>query len=686
MAPRAVRTWELLLGAASFGGPLLLFALTLAPTVTFEDAGELIVAAGKLGIGHPPGYPVAALAGQLLTLAPAGTTAGRVNAASAVAAAAACFLWFLWLRDQLREGSPEARLPAAGAAAAGAGLVAAGFTFWSQAVIAEVYAFNALAVAATWFAGGRFARSGEARWGYAAAFLAGIALGTHFSSLLLTLPLAGYLALRFRRSATVRGLSFAAALGLTGVFVYLYLPLRAAQTPAINWGAPDTLGALAHHLLRRDTGGVSLTRLQFLPTHLLELARLSWREFAPPAALAALGGMAWAGARRLRPWAFPAATMAIAGPAATLVLVLLLRGDQVGGIRVWYLPFFMLASGFAALAFFELLRRAGRWRAVAAVAVAAAVALPAALHFPGNDYRRYYLAEDFASNHLRTMAYRGVTLFFEPSFGMFELAYLKNCLGRRPDTKFVDALLSVFYDYERFGRERWQCRTPAEVRELETAFETALLRASAAQPVYYNYYRYPVVEYGYRLYPAGTLFRASGRAYRRLPFPAVWSRYARRGVDEVERKPASRRWRRDVSARAAVCHYLLMETWQHFGAGQSEQAYETLRSLEAVAAGLAEPLQNVGSMYLVHGRPEKALELYDRAIAAFPREGKGDPYYRYYFAQLYNDKATAYLMMGDPARAQEYVTKSLEIYPDQPGATGKLGALPEAGGGGSQPP
>ena len=42
--------------ATVFIASLVLYACTLAPTVTLVDSGELIVAARSLGVAHPPGF------------------------------------------------------------------------------------------------------------------------------------------------------------------------------------------------------------------------------------------------------------------------------------------------------------------------------------------------------------------------------------------------------------------------------------------------------------------------------------------------------------------------------------------------------------------------------------------------------------------------------------------------------
>ena len=68
---------------------IVLYARTLAPTVTLVDSGELIVAARTLGVAHPPGFPLYVLLAHLATLLPIGNIAARVNFASALFAALA---------------------------------------------------------------------------------------------------------------------------------------------------------------------------------------------------------------------------------------------------------------------------------------------------------------------------------------------------------------------------------------------------------------------------------------------------------------------------------------------------------------------------------------------------------------------------------------------------------------------
>lgn len=71
----------------------LTYALTLAPGVTFWDAGEFNAAIGTLGIPHPPGTPLYILIGNVWARAFGFLPqALAVNLLSAVATAVACGL------------------------------------------------------------------------------------------------------------------------------------------------------------------------------------------------------------------------------------------------------------------------------------------------------------------------------------------------------------------------------------------------------------------------------------------------------------------------------------------------------------------------------------------------------------------------------------------------------------------
>ena len=112
--------------------------MTLCPTVYVEGSGELIGAAYKLGTAHPTGYPLFCLSSRLLALVLTWVSpAMAINVASALFAAACCGTLAAVLYG--RGVRPVVALAAALA-------LAFSRTFWSQAVIAEVYGLALLLV------------------------------------------------------------------------------------------------------------------------------------------------------------------------------------------------------------------------------------------------------------------------------------------------------------------------------------------------------------------------------------------------------------------------------------------------------------------------------------------------------------------------------------------------------------
>src|SRR5438477_6791089 len=92
---------ELLCAGAVFIVASLLYTLTLAPTVTLVDSGELILAAWGTGVAHPPGFPLWVVLAHLASLLPFGNVAVRINFSSAVFAALACAMLTLVVAELL---------------------------------------------------------------------------------------------------------------------------------------------------------------------------------------------------------------------------------------------------------------------------------------------------------------------------------------------------------------------------------------------------------------------------------------------------------------------------------------------------------------------------------------------------------------------------------------------------------
>ena len=138
---------------------LLGYVLTLAPTVTFWDAGEFITAAKTLGIPHPPGTPLFVMIAHVWAmLFPLGEYAFRTNLLSALLSALGAGCFFLVAHESLRALASDleadtARILRLAGGAAAAVLGAFTFTNWQNSNETEVYAVATFSIAAmSWLA------------------------------------------------------------------------------------------------------------------------------------------------------------------------------------------------------------------------------------------------------------------------------------------------------------------------------------------------------------------------------------------------------------------------------------------------------------------------------------------------------------------------------------------------------
>lgn len=237
---------------------LTLYLLTLAPTVLYYspetfDSAHLQVVAATLGIPSYTGYPTYAMLAHLFTYLPVGDVAYRVNLASAVFGALAVAVVYA-----------AARGLGAGRLGAAAGALALGFsqTFWSQAVIAEVYTLHVLLAALFLLVLLVWRSSRRDRYLLLAAFLGGLAMTNHLTSLFL-LPSAILFVLVVDRTRLLdpgllaRGAGFFAL----GLLPYLYLPVRAEMDPPLVDAGPAGNPATWAGLIDLVSGGEHKARI-----------------------------------------------------------------------------------------------------------------------------------------------------------------------------------------------------------------------------------------------------------------------------------------------------------------------------------------------------------------------------------------------------------------------------------------
>ncbi|MDX1470733.1 MAG: DUF2723 domain-containing protein, partial [Flavobacteriaceae bacterium] len=206
------KKWNTILGWTVFTIALIVYVLTIEPTVSFWDAGEYILTSAKLQVGHPPGAPLFQMLGaffSIFALEPS-QIGMMLNMMSAVASAFTILFMFWTISILLGKlvvlGHPKdvnssslniASLTSGqyvgilGSAAVGSLAFTFTDSFWFNAVETEVYAMATLIMAAMFWLALRWEQDMDKprgnRWLVLICFIIGLSFGVHFMGLL-TIP------------------------------------------------------------------------------------------------------------------------------------------------------------------------------------------------------------------------------------------------------------------------------------------------------------------------------------------------------------------------------------------------------------------------------------------------------------------------------------------------------------------
>lgn len=258
----------LLTGTLLFFLCLIIYILTLCPTVYWYDSGELISACYHLGIAHPTGYPLYTMLGRIFALLPLGSIALRVNAMSAFFGALTAVALYLIMKMSVpllwREihptGKESGRLARVTFEVPS---IVASLTFafspllWTQTAIAEVYTIHTFLIALLILTLILWARtskrgpgsekvitSGHAendRFICLFGFLLGLSCGHHLTTLLFIPAFFFFIiTIDWRIITRYRLITAVSFFFLLGLSVDFYLLIRAGLDPLQNWGNPDT--------------------------------------------------------------------------------------------------------------------------------------------------------------------------------------------------------------------------------------------------------------------------------------------------------------------------------------------------------------------------------------------------------------------------------------------------------------
>ena len=594
----------------------IIYLRTCAPTVTGEDAGELIAAAWCYGVPHPPGYPLWTLLAHIFTHLPFGHDAAwRANLLSV------CFgcltAWLVALITMRLSGNRWA--------GAGAGLLV-GFSrsFWSQALIAEVYTLNAFFLALCLFWTVEWMRTGKVFYVYLWCATVSAACANHYPLTVLAIPGMALSVLMMRRPVLkgIRQYCTAGLLLVSGIWFYVHEMFRARGNPPMNWGTPDTWERLLAHVMRQQYKSLDLGRdfsphdvFLFIGNFFREWAS-QWSFFMLPLVLLGI----WYLWKRCRPLAAGFLVIALVNSfGLVFMLHYAFTRENVMRVMPYYLPTYVICALFIGVALWRIhewlcrVTAARRWPswtgALAGAAVVCAVAaLPCAMNYRMNDFSRNFIAYDYAVAALKGFEKEAIVIPSGDNHS-FPMVYLQVVEGLRPDVMIANVTGNLSPEAIALYHTLPEAEKGASDRDME-----ASLIARGARPVYFmdrgDIPRITGFEIrpeclAYRVCKAGAPGRGTAGAAGAL------NKVTLRGGEAITPSLSDM----DLSLMASL-HMMRGEELLH--EGKSDEALAEFHSGAEIGKELSEWLNNLGSSCAEQGRNAWAEEFFTEALAAEP--------------------------------------------------------------------
>jgi len=436
----------------------VVYILTCNPTLTFTDNGELASACVTLGIAHPTGYPLFTILGYIWSLLPiSASKIYQLNLLSALWTSLASIMLFFNIRLILanlntktkqitQEKKRKVRVTYSIEKFNVDGyliniiafLSAIAFAFarttWEQANSLEVYSLEILLMNIVIYVFLKAFFAGEKKHKYIlSAFLFGLAMTNHMTSILL---LPAILWMYFQNDENkfvfnaekIKGMLILIIPLVISLSLYLYLPIRSAMQPDINWGwVHRGFDKLLYHLQGKQYQVWMFSDSTTIITNLGVYFSVLPYQFGFAGILAAIYGM------------FAARKSNIFWFLVLLILVDIAYATNYSIVDIgsYFLLSFIALFIFFAVGLAYLTKKNRNWLYFGLLIVIMNIAV----NYKENDHSDDYLVKNYTLNMCNTLKPNAIVISSQWDFFVSSFAYMQRVEGYRKDICVVESEL-----------------------------------------------------------------------------------------------------------------------------------------------------------------------------------------------------------------------------------------------------
>lgn len=432
----------------SFLIPFIVYVITLAPSVTFIDAGELATVATKLGVAHPTGYPLFTVLGNLFTNIPIGDEIYRLNLMSAVVSSLALLMFFNLLIFIFKELNLSEELNSVknnisdeviyNISLASVFILAFSKTFWDTANAIEVYSLHTFFLVTNIYL---FLKANsfnpkendlenqrEKKW-LLFAFVLGLSFTNHLSTIFLSV---GFLYLYFAVNGFNK-ISFKRILILSipfllGYSVYLYLFVR-AENSVISWGYPNNFENFWRHFTGKQFSIWMFSSFENAGKQFSYFTTNYPLEFFYIPLLIAVPGLYEISKKSKKLFYF---TILLFG-----FCILYAINYDIYDIDSYFLLAFIVTAIWAAFGFLFLVKKFKDSKAIS-FAIILTCLIPLSQNYSKVDKSKSYFVEDYTINIFNTAPENSIIITSQWDFFISSSLYQQFVKNIRPDIIIID--------------------------------------------------------------------------------------------------------------------------------------------------------------------------------------------------------------------------------------------------------